>query len=414
MRCQWATLLPPYAGGGESDHHAAQGHPSKSVKILHLKYRTPARETKIGLQCRIPSPDPRLVWPLGRVYDRPGGTFLGVNGALQGRQVTLADILTTKARAYHHIRLTLMERLWIGAEVADITHSVHQTPNVVIGDFNDRNWLIAISPDGRLPDQISVRGIDTDSYQLTARDPRTGRATTFTPDVGVDQFRAPEIQGIDLRGVTRTRVEDHFALASILLTPIKDAHPFTARSPAPGVRPQSLAEWIKKGWFPHAPASPLPAGWQAVDAGVPFASLPRRVRELATRTFRNGHQDHSARAGAAEWRDALTLWARALERGALQRGNWFSSAISTLDAYRALRPYMKVFRRKAAAAVEWLRSCRPHDHLRAWSSRPEIRRKALALALILAGLTVAPFIRLPQSNPEVPRPAPRSVPRGPD
>jgi DNA-binding helix-hairpin-helix protein with protein kinase domain len=401
----WATLLTPaFAGGGEADHHAAQGHPSLSFKVYKPKYRTPARERKIGIQCRIPSPDPRLVWPLGRVYDRPGGTFLGVEmERVQGRQVTLADIMTTKSRAYHHIRLTLAERLRIGAEVADIIHAVHKAPNFVIGDLNDGNWLIEISPDGRLPDQIKVHGIDTDSYQFIARDPRTGRATTFTPDVGIEQFRAPEIQGIDLRGVTRTREQDHFALACILLALMKDAHPFTALSLAPGARPQSLAEWIKNGWFPHAPAKPLPTGWQAVDAGVPFASLPSRVRELATRTFRNGHNDHSARAGAGEWRDALTLWAHAIERRALQQGNWFTSAFSTLDAYRALRPYMKAFRRETAAVIDWLSSSRTRDLLRAWSSRPDVRRKALALALIMAGLMVVPFIRLPALSPEVPR-----------
>jgi hypothetical protein len=322
---------------------------------------------------------------------------------LLGRQVTLADITTPKARAYHQIRLSLVERLLIGAEVADIIHAVHQTPNIVIGDLNDGNWLIEITPDGRLPDPIRVHGIDTDSYQFTARDPRTGRAKTCTPDVAVEQFRAPEIQGIDLRGVTRTREQDRFALACMLLTLMKDAHPFTALSSTAGARPQRLAEWIKNGWFPHAPASALPAGWQAVDAGVPFASLPSRVRELATRTFRDGHSVPSARAGAAEWRDAVTAWADALERRALQRGNWFTSAFSSLDLYRALRPYMKAARRETTAAVEWLRSCRPHHHLRAWSSRPEIRRKALAVALILAGLTVVPFIRLASSGPEAPR-----------
>src|SRR5262249_37061924 len=120
-------------------------------------------------------------------------------------------------------------------------------------------------------------------------------------------------------------------------------------------------------------------------------------------TFRDGHQDYSARASASEWRDALTLWADAIERQALRRANWFTSAFTTLDAYRTLRPHMKALRYKSAAVVDWLSSCRPHHHLRAWSSRPEVRRKALAVALILAGLTVVPFIRLPAPRPEVPR-----------
>jgi DNA-binding helix-hairpin-helix protein with protein kinase domain len=401
---EWATLTPPYAGGGEADHHAAQGHPSKSIKVYKPKFRTPSRERKIGLQSRIPSPDPRLAWPHGRVYDRPGGEFLGVEmERLQGRQVTLADVMTPKARAFHQIRLTLLERLLIGIEIADITRAVHKTPNFVIGDFNDGNWLIEITKDGRLPDPISVRGIDTDSYQLTARDPRTGRATTFTPDVGVGQFLAPELQGLNLRDVTRTREQDRFSLACILLALIKDAHPFTALSSAAGANPQTLTEWIKHGWFPHAPASPLPAGWQPVDAGVPFASLPPCVQELATRTFRNGHSVHSARGAPSEWRDAVKAWADVLERRALQQGNWFTSAFSSLDLYRAFRPYLKAARREIAGAVDWLYSWRPHHQLRAWWSRPNVRRKALAVALIVTGLTVVPFIRFAFSSPEAPR-----------
>jgi hypothetical protein len=99
----------------------------------------------------------------------------------------------------------------------------------------------------------------------------------------------------------------------------------------------------------------------------------------------------------------VKAWADAEERRALQRGNWFTSAFSTLDLYRALRPYLKASRREAAAAVEWLSSCRPHHHLRAWSSRPEVRRKALAAAIILAGLVVVPFIRLAASGTDLPR-----------
>src|SRR5262249_44831207 len=156
---------------------------------------------------------------------------------------------------------------------------------------------------------------DCDSYQFTARDPRTGRAVTYTPGVGVSAYLAPELQGFQsLRGVVRTREQDCFALSCVIWMLIKEAHPFTARDTANSGRTLVLRECIPNGCFPHAPAKPLPTGWQAVDAGVPFALLPPRVRELATRTFRDGHSDHSARAGAGEWRDALTQWVDERER----------------------------------------------------------------------------------------------------
>jgi hypothetical protein len=64
---------------------------------------------------------------------------------------------------------------------------------------------------------------------------------------------------------------------------------------------------------------------------------------------------------------------------------------------------MRAARRETATAVEWLLSCRPHDKLRAWLARTDVRLKALAVALILAGLTVVPFIRLAATTPEPPR-----------
>jgi DNA-binding helix-hairpin-helix protein with protein kinase domain len=399
-------VTPPFAGGGESDGvYGVHGDQSRAAKIFKVNERTRERETKAGLQLRTASPDRRLVWPLGRVYDRQGGNFIGIEmERLPGRQLKVQELLTSLARTHAGISVSFTERLLIAAELADITDAVHRSTSFVIGDFNPNNWLVEALPGGRLLSPLRLRGIDCDGYQFTARDPRTGRAITYTPDFGVSEYLARELQGLQsLRGVVRTREQDRFALACVIWTLVKEAHPFTAHDTAASGRTLVLPEWIANGWFPHGPASPLPAGWQPVDAGVPFASLPPRVQELATRTFRDGHGDPSVRAGAAEWRDALTLWADAIERRALEQGNWFTSAFSTLDAYRALRPYMKAFRLKTAAVIDWLWSRRLHEQLRAWSSRPDIRRKALAVALILAGLTVVPFIRLPASTPEARR-----------
>jgi DNA-binding helix-hairpin-helix protein with protein kinase domain len=399
-------VTPPFAGGGESDGvYGVQDDQSRAVKIYKMNERTQERETKAGLQVRTPSPDRRLVWPRGRIYDRQGGNFIGIEmERLTGRQVTVQELLTALARKHAGISVPFTERLQLAAEHADITDNVHRGTSFVIGDFNPNNWLVEALPSGRLLSPLRLRGIDCDGYQFTARDPRTGRAVTFTPGVGVSEYLAQELQGFQsLRGVVRTREQDRFALACVIWMLIKDAHPFTARDTAASGRTLVLSEWITHGWFPHGPASPLPAGWQPVDAGVPFASLPTRVRELATLTFRDGHNDHTARASAAEWRDALTLWANALERAALLKSSWFRSAFSTLDAYRALRPQIGAFRRKTDNVVNRLLSWRPHDHLQAWASRPDVRRKALALALIFTGLTVVPFIRLPAFDTEVPR-----------
>jgi DNA-binding helix-hairpin-helix protein with protein kinase domain len=396
-------VTPPFAGGGESDGiYGVHGDQSRAAKIYRLTERTRERETKAGLQLRTPSPDPRLVWPVGRIFDRQGGSFIGIEmERVAGRQVKVQELLTALARKHAGITVSFTERLRLAAEIADITEAVHRIPSFVIGDFNTNNWLVAVLPGGRLLLPLCLRGIDCDGYQFTARDPRTGRAVTYTPGVGVSEYLARELQSFQsLRGVVRTREQDRFALACVIWMLIKEAHPFTAHDTAGSGRTLVLREWIANGWFPHAPASSLPAGWKAVDTGVPFASLPPRIRELATRTFRDGHQDHSVRASAGEWRDALTRWVDERERTRLHQCNWLTGAIGTTDTYRALRPYLKAAHREIAAVVAWFSSSRPHDQLRAWWSRPDVRRKALAVALILAGLTAVPFIRLPASGPE--------------
>jgi DNA-binding helix-hairpin-helix protein with protein kinase domain len=399
-------VTPPFAGGGESDGiYGVHGDLSRAAKIYKLNERTRERETKAGLQLRTPSPDRRLAWPEGRIFDREGGNFIGIEmERLPGRQVKVQELLTALARKHAGIYVSFTERLQLAAELADITEAVHRSISFVIGDFNPSNFLVEVLPSGRLLSPLRLRGIDCDGYQFTARDPRTGQAVTYTPGVGVSEYLAPELQGFQsLRGVVRTREQDRFALACVIWMLIKEAHPFTAHDTAGSGRTLVLREWIGTGWFPHHPAKPLPTGWQAVDTGVPFASLPLRVRNLATRTFRDGHSDHSARAGAGEWRDALTEWVDERERTRLHQGNWLTGAIYTTDTYRAIRPYFKAFRREIVAAVDWLSSCRPHEQLRAWTSRPDVRRKALAVALIMVGLIVVPFIRLPASSPEVPR-----------
>ncbi len=388
-------VTPPFAGGGEADLHAVRGDTSRALKLYKPAMRTKERETKAGLQCRLPSPDRRLVWPLGRVYDRPSGQFLGIElERLAGRYLTVLALLTARARRHHGVYLSFAERLRLAAELADIVDAIHRTPTLVVGDLNPTNWLVLVLPAGRLVLPICLRGIDSDSYQYTARDPRTGRAVTYTPGVGVTEYLARELQGLpSLRGVARTPEQDRFALACLCWLFVKDAHPFTAHHPAGTAGPQSVAEWIRNGWFPHAPAAAPPAGWHAVDEGVPFRSLPPGVRDLVVRTFKDGHNDPSARGTAAQWRDVLADWADAVDRAAHYRGNWLTAAFRTTATYRALEPHVKRTRRAINAAVAWTRSLRPQDQVRAWAARPDLWRKAAGVALIAAGLTVVPSLR---------------------
>jgi DNA-binding helix-hairpin-helix protein with protein kinase domain len=86
--------------------------------------------------------------------------------------------------------------------------------DAVIGDFQERNILVA--------DTTRVTLVDCDSMQFTDT---AGRQ--YPSPLGRLEFTAPELAGLDLRLAPREQSSDLFALAEhIHLLPMAGNHPF--------------------------------------------------------------------------------------------------------------------------------------------------------------------------------------------
>ncbi len=165
----------------------------------------------------------------------------------------------------------------------------------VIGDFNERNILVAETT------QVSL--VDCDSMQFA----RNGR--TYLCEVGRPEYTAPELQGRDLRSVTRTQASDLFALAvHIYMLLLDGAHPFQAGDwQGRGERPGAV-ERIKKGYYSGGPKSPV----KPMRTAPPPEILPQDLRDLVERALGVGATDPSRRPQPHEWRSSLEKMIKAL------------------------------------------------------------------------------------------------------
>jgi len=159
----------------------------------------------------------------------------------------------------------------------------------VIGDFNERNVLVA--------NTTQVTLVDCDSMQF-----RQGNKI-YLCEVGRPEYTAPELQGLDARTVPRTPESDLFALAvHIYMLLLDGAHPFQAGDwRGRGERP-SPVERIKLGYYSGGPKSPV----NPMRTALPMEFLPDDVLALFERAFRTGTKNPKVRPSAGEWRASLS------------------------------------------------------------------------------------------------------------
>lgn len=176
----------------------------------------------------------------------------------------------------------------VAANLCVAVDAVHDA-NAVIGDFQERNILVA--------DTTRVSLVDCDSMQFTAP---SGRQ--FRCGVGRPEFTPPELADVNLREQSRSESSDLFALAvHVHLLLMGGNHPFLRGAWAGGGdQPQALS--LAKGghWA---------GGWQSLLRTHPLAPspsfLPNDIQQLFSRALTSGAHDPAVRPAAKEWRAAL-------------------------------------------------------------------------------------------------------------
>jgi len=296
-------LTDVLAKAGEGTVYAVHGRPGLAAKVFHpnltdLKAKLAKVAAMVGASppgTTQPNGFVVLTWPTGILNDHRGPA-----GFVMPRiDTTTAVEIHTVSNPSDRLNPLPTEPQWTrhatwghlvntAANLCLAVQVVHRV-DAVIGDFQERNILVA--------DTTEVTLVDCDSMQFTDVGGRQ-----YLCAVGRPEFTAPELAGLDLRSQPRAQPSDLFALAVHIHQLLMGGnHPFLRGTwTGPGDQPSAL-ELARSGSWSGGPGSPLLTHRMA----PPITFLPSEIQGLFVRAFTHGVRDPSHRPSAQEWREAL-------------------------------------------------------------------------------------------------------------
>jgi len=203
------------ARGGEGEVYALKGRSSHVAKI----YRTPMDRSKVKklatmIRCSTSNISNIAAWPVDIVQSKSKQPLGFIMPFIQDG-MPLHMILNPKTRLQHRPNHDFASLVRIAQNTASAVSTLHQA-GVVIGDMNGQNFLALRNG--------TVRAIDCDSMQI-------GGGSKWGTQVGVEEYTAPELQGLNLKNITRTKTHDNFALAVLLFELlVLGRHPFSGNA----------------------------------------------------------------------------------------------------------------------------------------------------------------------------------------
>ncbi|SEQ63713.1 protein kinase and helix-hairpin-helix DNA-binding domain-containing protein [Pseudomonas cuatrocienegasensis] len=201
--------------GGEGDVYAISGLPDQAVKVYKENLRG-SRETKVRamVEGRLSEKSSLVAFPVAVVTD-DSGAFAGFTMRLVSGFRPIHELYSPKSRKIQFPKADYRFLIRTAQNVARAVATVHQA-GCVIGDFNHSGVLVATDATAAL--------IDADSFQFNLN----GRS--FPCVVGTEDFTPPELHGINLSQVERTRAHDNFGLAvAIFQLLAMGKHPYSGR-----------------------------------------------------------------------------------------------------------------------------------------------------------------------------------------
>lgn len=267
--------------GGEGTVFAIEGQKDRVAKV----YSTlPDYKKTQKLHAMVEAASASLLkiaaWPIDLLSNKKGE----VCGFIMPRVIARRDIhelYSPKSRSDSFPEADFRFLVHVSANVSRAFAVVHEQGHVV-GDVNHGNVLVG--PDG------TVMLIDCDSFQIL------NRGRTFTCDVGVPLFTAPELHGSGFRGLVRNANHDQFGLAVLLFHLLyMGRHPFAGRYTGPGDMPIERA--ISEYRFAYGP-NRASSGMERPPGTIPLESMGASIAQLFIQAFRRVTSD---RPDAKTW-----------------------------------------------------------------------------------------------------------------
>lgn len=280
--------------GGEGRVFALNGRSGAAVKLYNSRLRIDREEKVRAMVHRGFAAQTDLVaYPREVVSDRVGN-FLGFLMQLVSDYRPIHELYSPKSRQRHFPNVDYRFIVHVALNVARAVGKVHQT-GCVIGDLNHSGVLVA--QDGK------VAFIDADSFQF-----RLGQKT-YPCVVGVQDFLAPELHGVNLSAVTRSIEHDNFGLAVLVfLLLMMGRHPYAGRHNGPDL---PLGQAIAQNKFAFSLIRQASTRVGPPPGALALDVFPTPVRQAFESAF---GLDPAARPNASDWIRVLTTLKDSLRR----------------------------------------------------------------------------------------------------
>lgn len=239
-------------------------------------------------------------WVVEVLLDAPNGKVVGFLMP-NVRAKEIHELYSLKSRRIHFPDATWNFLVHAAANLARAFYNLHKNDHIM-GDINHGNCVVLA--DG------TVKLIDCDSFSIndgTRRHPC---------EVGVATHLAPELQGMNLRGVKREKKHDNFGLAVIIFQLLfLGRHPFAGNFI--GNEDKSLEDCIHERRFAYG--EDAHTRWVKQPPGtLSLSAMPPRIALMLERAFLT-----EDRPEPREWIEALEDLKQNLKQCAIHPGHHF-------------------------------------------------------------------------------------------
>ena len=289
--------------GGEGEVYIVEGMQGMAAKIYRKELRK-QREAKIRvmIEKKFSTSVKEAAFPIQLL--NVNREFAGFMMPLASDHLPIHELYNPKSRRIHFKSADFRFLVRTALNLAIAVRNIHRT-GCVIGDINQSGILVSQS--------ATVILIDTDSFQFEYG---TGY---FLSEVGVVDYTPPELQGVKLDSVVRTKLHDFFGLAIAIFQLL-----FMGRHPYSGTNPNSdlgIGEAIAQNQFSFTrdridtvEAKPPPNFLKLKDMPTPIANAMERAFGL----------NPKRRPSAQEWISILKGLEQSLKKCSTSEAHYYS------------------------------------------------------------------------------------------